>query len=173
MVESMVSKKLHALSLRAVEKLDQDQEPEGPGGDTGYRRELLIVTAMQMNLSRSWLAIGSLALCVASSAGAQENLEQGKTGAQLYASVCADCHKSPQSLKPPGIFLESFLREHYTADRVSAAAIATYLHGLKKPESPRRRAARSTSQAKPSQPKPSKSKEGNPSDILRPPADIK
>ena len=81
------------------------------------------------------LAIGSLALCVATSAGAQTNLGKNKTGAQLYASVCANCHKSPQSLKPTGIFgLESFLGEHYTADRESAAAIATYLNGLKKTE---------------------------------------
>jgi cytochrome c len=106
-------------------------------------------------------------------ARAQENLGKNKTGAQLYASICVDCHKSPQSLKPTGIFgLESFLREHYTADRASAAAIATYLNGLKRPESPRGRSAKSTSQAKPSQPKPSESKEGTPSDILRPPADI-
>ncbi len=127
------------------------------------------MTTMQMNLSRSWLAIGSLALCVASSAGAQENLDKNKTGAQLYASICADCHKSPQSLKPPGIFgHESFLREHYTADRESAAAIASYLNGLKKPEPPRRRAAKSTSQVKPSQPKPSESTANKP----KPPADI-
>jgi mono/diheme cytochrome c family protein len=108
------------------------------------------------------LAIGSLALCVATSAGAQTNLGKNKTGAQLYASVCANCHKSPQSLKPTGIFgLESFLG--YTADRESAAAIATYLNGLKKTESPRGRTAKSTSQAKPSQPKqPSESKEGTP-----------
>ncbi|MGE5163860.1 MAG: hypothetical protein ACM3IH_07520, partial [Sphingobacteriales bacterium] len=72
---------------------------------------------------------------------------QNKTGAQLYASVCADCHKSPQRLKPGGIFgLESLLREHYTADRQSAAAIAAYLNGLKKPlaESPRGRTAKRT-----------------------------
>ena len=44
------------------------------------------------------LVAGVLALCFASSAGAQENLDQGKTGAQLYASDCAICHKSPQGL---------------------------------------------------------------------------
>jgi hypothetical protein len=35
------------------------------------------------------LLIGSLALCIASQAGAQENLEKGKTAAQLYADDCA------------------------------------------------------------------------------------
>jgi cytochrome c len=87
-------------------------------------------------------------------------LDKNKTGAQLYASNCAACHKSPQSLKAPGIFgFESFLREHYAASRESAATIATYLNGLKKPESPRGRAAKHTSQAKPSKPPPSESKE--------------
>ncbi len=106
------------------------------------------------------LLIGSLALCIASWAGAQENLEKGKTAAQLYANDCAICHKSPQSLKAPAIFgFESFLREHYAASHETAATIATYLNGLKKPESPRGRAAKRTSQAKPSKPPPSESKE--------------
>lgn len=77
----------------------------------------------------SGLAIGVLALVFAGSAGAQENLDQGKTPAQLFASDCAICHKSPQGLaKSGGLFgVESFLREHYTASRESAAAIAGYL----------------------------------------------
>ena len=61
---------------------------------------------------------------------AQENLDFGKTPAQLYASDCAICHKSPQGLAAKGgglLGLESFLREHYTASRESAAAIAGYL----------------------------------------------
>ena len=64
---------------------------------------------------------------------AQENLDLGKTPAQLYASGCAICHKSPQGLaaKGDGIFgLESFLRQHYTASRESAAAIAGYLRAV-------------------------------------------
>ena len=39
------------------------------------------------------LAVGVLALVFAGAAGAQENLDQGKSGAQLYASDCAICHK--------------------------------------------------------------------------------
>ena len=64
---------------------------------------------------------------------AQENLDLGKTPAQLYASGCAFCHKSPQGLaaKGDGIFgLESLLRQHYTASRESAAAIAGYLRAV-------------------------------------------
>ena len=53
--------------------------------------------------------IGYLALCIR--ADAQQSLEKGKTAAQVYASECAVCHKSPQSVsKAPVIFgLESSL----------------------------------------------------------------
>lgn len=80
------------------------------------------------------LAVGVLALAFAGAAGAQENLDQGKSGAQLYASDCAICHKSPQKLgSAGGIFgLESFLREHYTASRESAAVIAAYLKAVER-----------------------------------------
>jgi len=91
------------------------------------------------SLSRAiGLAIGFWALGAAIPAGAQENLDLGKSGAQLYASDCAICHKSPQSLgKAGGIFgLQSFLREHYTASRESAAAIADYLQGVQKANAP-------------------------------------
>ncbi len=75
------------------------------------------------------LALGLAVLSWAGAAGAQENLDQGKTGAQLYASDCAICHKSPQGLlKSGGLFgNDSFLRTHYTASRESADAIAKYL----------------------------------------------
>ena len=67
---------------------------------------------------------------LAGAASAQENFDAGKSGAQLYASNCAICHKSAQALDKSGggLFgLDSFLREHYTSSRESAAAIAAYL----------------------------------------------
>ena len=118
------------------------------------------------------LVIGSLALFIASSAGAQENLDRGKTAAQLYATDCAICHKSPQSITTaPGLFgLESFLREHYTASRESAASIAAYLKGMEKPSARLRRgqAAIRMRQRKSSEPVPGESNERG----LRPPANI-
>lgn len=76
-------------------------------------------------------AIGVLALLSMSPAGAQENLDQGKSGAQLFASDCAFCHKSVRGLSkaggPLGLGLEGFLREHYTASRESAATLARYI----------------------------------------------
>lgn len=77
---------------------------------------------------------GLVLLASAIPAGAQENLDLGKTPAQLYASNCAICHKSPQGLtEKAGVFgLANFLREHYTASRESAAAIAAYVQSVDK-----------------------------------------
>ena len=81
---------------------------------------------------------------------AQENLDLGKSPAQLFASDCAICHKNPRGLSQAGgIFgVESFLREHYTASRQSAAAIAAYLNGIDaaQPPAERRRSVRTRKQ---------------------------
>ena len=77
-------------------------------------------------------AISVVALCLAGAADAQENLDQGKTPAQLFASNCSICHKSPQGLAKAGgiLGLDSFLREHYTASKESAGALAAYLKSM-------------------------------------------
>ena len=84
-----------------------------------------------MGLSRR---MGALAVVFALSApvAAQENLEKGKTPAQLYASDCAICHKAPRGLFKGGYGLEDFLRAHYTSSRESAAAISAYLRSVDK-----------------------------------------
>jgi hypothetical protein len=68
----------------------------------------------------------------AGSALAQEDLNRGKSPAQLFASDCADCHRSPRALgrRDNANALAGFLRVHYTASRESAAAIASYLVSL-------------------------------------------
>jgi len=82
--------------------------------------------------SGKWLVIGLSAVSLAGPAFAQESLDKGKTPAQLFASDCAPCHKSPQGLaKSGGLFgLDGFLREHYTASRETATAIANYLKSM-------------------------------------------
>jgi cytochrome c553 len=121
--------------------------------------------------------LGFLAFALASAAAAQGNLDQGKSGAQLYASACATCHKSPPSLSNTSLSngrwlfgLESFLREHYTSSRESAAILATYLKGQEKAlaDSQRGRLGRQTAQTRRDQPGTS----GFGDDIPRPPADI-
>ena len=76
--------------------------------------------------------IGLVTLILAGPVAGQESLDKGKTPAQLFASDCSPCHKSPQGLaKSGGLFgLDGFLREHYTASRESAAAIANYLKSM-------------------------------------------
>ena len=124
---------------------------------------------------------GVAGILAATPAGAQENLDSGKTPAQLFASVCAICHKSPQGLAKSGgvLGLESFLREHYTASRESAAAIANYLKAVGGPPAAPDRARATkrpakgddkskrtekkpgetkSSEPKPSEPKPSEAK---------------
>lgn len=60
-----------------------------------------------------------------------EDLNRGKTPAQLFASDCADCHRNPRGLaKSDARSLAGFLRVHYTASKESAAAIADYLAAL-------------------------------------------
>jgi hypothetical protein len=99
-------------------------------------------------------------------------LDQGKSAAQLYASACATCHKSPPSASNSRwLFgLESFLREHYTSSRESAAILAAYLKGQEKAsaDSQRGRLARHTGQTRREESRTSDFGQ----DIPRPPADI-
>lgn len=105
-----------------------------------------------------------MALLAAGSAAAQENLNSGKSAAQLYASDCAICHKTPQGLaKAAGDFgLANFLREHYTASREAAAAIAAYVeandHGGPPAERSAKRAGKPKEAAKPGETKSRKAK---------------
>jgi mono/diheme cytochrome c family protein len=126
---------------------------------------------MMLARSARW-AIGSLVLCAAGPAAAQADLDQGKTAAQLYASDCANCHKSPQSVtSTKWLFgLESFLTQHYTSGRQSAAILAAYLkeQDRQSGSAQRARTAARVSQARPVEP-PSRNAE---EDIPRPPADI-
>lgn len=98
-------------------------------------------------ISRSLRApiIGLVTLILGPAAG-QDSLDKGKTPAQLFASDCSPCHKSPQRLaKSGGLFgLDGFLREHYTASRESAAAIANYLKSMEGPSGPGRATKRAT-----------------------------
>ena len=102
-----------------------------------------------------------MALPAITPAIAQDNYEAGKTPAQMFATDCALCHKSPAGLsKAPGYFgLESFLREHYTASGEAAAKIGAYLRSVDAAQPPPRAAGKRragegrTKSAKPTEPK--------------------
>jgi len=122
-------------------------------------------------LSGIRLTVSSLALCVATSAAAQSSLDKGKTGAQLYASTCAGCHKSPQSVtKTTMVFgLDSFLREHYAATPESAATISAYLKELERQASgsARARGVKRTGQASAPKPSSESKKDESPVDAVQ------
>jgi hypothetical protein len=81
--------------------------------------------------------IGFIAALVVSSAAvppparAQTNIDQGKSSAEIFANDCAVCHKSTRGLAAGknSLMLSGFLREHYTASREQAAALAAYVLG--------------------------------------------
>jgi hypothetical protein len=65
---------------------------------------------------------------VAMAAPAQaQNLDAGKSPAQIFSDTCNACHRSPRELRQtsPG-----FLREHYTTSGREAAAMAAYLASI-------------------------------------------
>jgi hypothetical protein len=129
---------------------------------------------------------GIIVAFLGSSAGAQESLDRGKSPAQLFASHCSACHKSPRGLaKSGGLFgLDGFLREHYMTSRETAAAMSSYLRGLDSGPAPARAskpAARGDDNAKLNERKKpaskpgeargageSKASESKPADILAP-----
>lgn len=109
------------------------------------------------------LAMAILALGLAGPVAAQESLDAGKTGAQLFASDCALCHRSPQSLaKSGGLFgLSGFLKQHYTASQETANVVAKYLESFgnvpsvpAKHAGPTKRTAKGDEKAKPDEKKP-------------------
>jgi hypothetical protein len=72
----------------------------------------------------------AIAVCVSISTSSRaQNLEAGKSPAQIFNGACAVCHKSPRGLVksvPPGS-LPGFLRQHYTTSSDMAGALSGYL----------------------------------------------
>jgi hypothetical protein len=62
---------------------------------------------------------------------AQTNIDQGKSPSEIFANDCAVCHKTTRGLAAGknSLMLSGFLREHYTASRDQAAALAAYVLG--------------------------------------------
>jgi mono/diheme cytochrome c family protein len=120
-------------------------------GPWGGRDAIKRLKAMMGLTRRLGAAVAVLAVWAAGPAAAQENLDKGKTPAQLYASDCAICHKSPRGLAK-GVArygLDNFLRAHYTASREAAAAISAYLQSIdRQPASGRERKSERNSKRK-------------------------
>jgi hypothetical protein len=81
-------------------------------------------------------------------AGAQGNIDAGKTPAQIFGDTCSACHRSAREFRRASA---SFLRGHYTAGSEEASAMASYLAGLgsePRPNPPRRPPAEVSKQAR-------------------------
>src|SRR5262249_34099170 len=79
-----------------------------------------------LSLATVTLLVGSL---TAVAVHAVENLEAGKSPAQIFAGTCNACHKSPRGLlrSVPPSSLSGFLRQHYTTSSDMANVLASYL----------------------------------------------
>jgi hypothetical protein len=63
----------------------------------------------------------------ATPAGAQGNIDAGKSPAQIFGDTCSACHRSARELRRAST---GFLRTHYTTGSEEAAAMANYLSGV-------------------------------------------
>jgi hypothetical protein len=71
-----------------------------------------------------WVALGLLASPLETRA---QDLDAGKTPAQLFSSHCSACHRTPQGLVKQSFGLAGFLRQHYTSSAATASALAAYV----------------------------------------------
>src|SRR6185312_15643830 len=113
---------------------------------------------------RGAFALAVVALSMGVPARAQ-NLDQGKSGARLFADSCATCHHNARGLTK-GRFrlsLYLFLQDHYVSNSSSAWELASYLESVDEASRGRSRGATAKHTPKPA------SKSGS---SLRPPAPI-
>ena len=96
-----------------------------------------------------------------------ENLDEGKSGATLFTTTCASCHRSPRGLAKNRYSwtLSSFLRLHYTSNAGSAQVLTAYLQSV---DAPRGR----TQPRLPVRNAPAPSVRNAPASLLRPPASL-
>ncbi len=83
-----------------------------------------------------------------------QNLEAGKSPAQIFAGTCNACHKSPRGLlrTVPAGSLPGFLRQHYTTSGDMASLLSAFL--VSNGAADTRHAGTQTKQAKDSEAKP-------------------
>ena len=113
-------------------------------------------------------AILLLVALAATQARAQQDLDAGKSGAQLFEQDCAACHRTTRGLAKnlSGNSLVSYLREHYTSSSGSAALVAAYIQGAANSRADRPKGKEE--QARPNAPQQDRSKLARPADSAAP-----
>jgi hypothetical protein len=109
----------------------------------------------QQKLWRSLLALGALYALGTAGVNAQ-NLDQGKSAVQLFNDSCTACHRGAAGLARgrSRTALFQFLQEHYSSGSTTAAALASYLASVDRPQGGGR--------ARPVEPGPARPVAGNP-----------
>jgi mono/diheme cytochrome c family protein len=95
-----------------------------------------------MMFGRPLLAAGAITLFACAAAHAQ-NLDEGKSGARLFAESCVTCHHRARGLTN-GRFrlsLYLFLQEHYASNSSAAWELSSYLESVDETPRGRPRAA--------------------------------
>ena len=126
-------------------------------------------------LQRFWRGLLALAVIVvlANATARAENLDQGKSGAKLFADTCVTCHRSARGLAKGrfSITLYMFLQQHYASNGSSAWALTSYLESLDDVPRGRSRAANAKPGSSSAAARPSSSTSA-PESSLRPPAPV-
>jgi mono/diheme cytochrome c family protein len=122
MAKKMAKKSAKKSAMQSAKQLDQG--PVGglaPAHPWSAEREVIVSRVRRFS---PWVLLGIVAAAPLAPAAGQ-NLDAGKPGSQIFAEVCANCHRSPRELKGnPGT---SFLREHYTTGSDMASTMSAYL----------------------------------------------
>lgn len=76
------------------------------------------------------VAVLGLSLMMGTGAARAQNLDEGKSAAQLFSANCVVCHKAAKGLAKgqAGSGLNGFLRKHYTTGTEMAGLLADYLN---------------------------------------------
>jgi len=86
-------------------------------------------------LGWSWPSLIIFIVALTAAPARAQGLDEGKSGATLFAATCADCHRSPRGLAK-GSFswtLSNFLQQHYTSSPTSAQVLTAYLQSVDAP----------------------------------------
>jgi hypothetical protein len=80
---------------------------------------------------RCLLAFGAIAVLAGAVVHA-ENLDEGKSGAKLFADSCVTCHRSPRGLAKGrfSLTLYLFLQQHYVTNSSAAKELTSYLESV-------------------------------------------
>jgi hypothetical protein len=121
------------LAARELAKETDQPSDERPGGGlaqahpgSAQQREIIVSRVRRFSPRSAGMLLG-LAIAAPLVPASGQNLDAGKSASQIFAEVCANCHRSSRELRNnPGV---SFLREHYTTSSDMASTMAAFLSG--------------------------------------------